>query len=268
MTTIELNDSCTINIPLSEPSSIEAFFLFGLHKCGSSLLNKIFVDICRAKQIPYISIPEIAFKQGIATNVWNGNKALNKMILDGYCLRGFRHYPKFLETNNIVNQRKKILLVRDPRDALVSAYFSFANSHRLPESGQLLADMQKSREALKNIDVERYVLANAPKVREAFNRYHDHLSNDFLLKTYRYEDIIFDKYNWITDMLDFLELPIAKSKISEIANKHNIVPSSEDINRHVRKVKPGDHRDKLSPECISQTNEILAEILARYKYEH
>jgi len=267
MTEIKLNNSQTIDIPLKEPASIEAFFLFGLHKCGSSLLNKIFVDLCRAAKIPFISIPEIAFKHGIPTKVWEDNVALNEVILDGYCLRGYRHYPPFLESNQLVNRRKKILLVRDPRDAVVSAYFSFAKSHRLPESGQLLEDMQKSREAMKNIDIENYVLANAPRVKNAFNRYHDNFADDPLLKTYRYEDIIFDKYNWIMDMLGFLNLSLDESKVTEIANKHNIVPTTEDTSRHVRKVKPGDHRDKLTPKCIAQINEILAEVLERYDYE-
>lgn len=268
MPEIKLNDDSTLDISLNKPASIEAFFLFGLHKCGSSLLNKIFVDLCKVINIPCVSIPEAAFKQGIPTSVWDGNESLNKMILDGYCVRGFRHFPDFLASNNLISQRRKILLVRDPRDALVSAYFSFAKSHRLPETGQLLVDLQKSRAALKNIDIESYVIANAPKVKDAFDKYYSHLADDPLLNTYRYEDIIFDKYNWITDMLSFLNLSLEESAIDKIANKHNIVPSTEDTSLHVRKVKPGDHRDKLSSDCIAKINKILAEVLERHSYEY
>ena len=268
MPVIKLNDDSSLDIALGEPALIEAFFLFGLHKCGSSLLNKIFVDVCKASKIPHISIPEAAFKQGIPTSIWDGNESLNEMILDGYCLRGFRHFPDFLLNNQLINQRKKIFLVRDPRDALVSAYFSFAQSHRLPETGQLLVDLQKSRAALKDIDIESYVIANAPKVKDAFNKYHNHLTDDSWLKIYRYEDIIFDKYNWIMDMLRFLNLSLEESTIDQIANKHNIVPSTEDTSSHVRKVKPGDHQDKLSSDCITKINEILAEVLERHNYQY
>ena len=268
MPELKLNNNCTINLSLSEPASIEAFFLFGLHKCGSSLLQKIFVDVCTELQIPDISIPEAAFKQGISTPIWSGNESLNDVIRDGYCVRGFRDFPSFLAGNKLLPQRKKILLVRDPRDALVSAYFSFAQSHPLPKKGQLLADIEKQRADIMGMDIESYVVNNAPTFKNAFNKYQHNIGDNPLLKTYRYEDIIFDKYNWIKDMLNFLDLSLEESKIDEIAKKHNIVPIAEDTSSHVRKVKPGDHREKLSAECIAKINEVLAEVLDRHNYEH
>lgn len=268
MTQVELNDSCAINIPFENPASVEAFFIFGLHKCGSTLLNKIFVDICKHCEIPSISIPEIAFKQGMPTHLWEKCQSLNSIVVDGYCHRGFRHYPQFLNDNKLINQRKKILLVRDPRDAIVSAYFSFAKSHTLPKSGKLLDDITKSRQLLRNIPLEDYALTKAVNVKKAFNIYHDNLSHNSLLKIYKYEDIIFDKYNWISEMVEFLGFSISNEQILSIANMHDILPSSEDENQHIRKVKPGDHIDKLSLECISRINKILADVLERYNYEH
>ena len=141
MPTVNLHPSSVIDIPLQTPAAIDAFFLFGIHKCGSSLLNMIFVDICGILDIPSVAIPELAFEQGIPTETYDNCLALNSTIADGYCHRGYRHFPLFLKENQLLAQRKKILLVRDPRDAIVSAYFSFAKSHILPESGELLAEM-------------------------------------------------------------------------------------------------------------------------------
>ena len=266
MTTVSLDSSSTIEIQLEQPAAIDAFFLFGIHKCGSSLLNKLFVDICRINQIPDVPIPELAFQQGIPTEAWDNCTDLNSTILDGYCHRGYRHFPLFLTQSTLLNQRKKILLVRDPRDAIVSAYFSFAKSHVLPKSGELLDNMLKSRENLKNMELESYAVAQVPGVKAAFNRYHDNLNNDELLKVYRYEDVIFEKENWITDMVNYLGLTLKPAQIKRIAEKHDIVPSSEDASQHIRRVKPGDHQEKLSPECIAQLNELLAEVLDRYNY--
>ena len=158
------------------------------------------------------------------------------------------------------------MLIRDPRDAIVSAYFSFANSHKPPAKGLALEQFNQRREYLKSIDLETYVLEHSRQVKLAFNRYNRYLNKDSLLKVYRYEDIIFDKLNWITDMLQFLNLSLNSNQIKKIASKHDIVPSSEDINQHIRKVKPGDYQDKLSPECIRKLNEILSDVLARYSY--
>jgi hypothetical protein len=267
MVSIKLDDSYTLDIPIPDSASKDAFFIFGLHKCGSSLMNKVFVDVCRSVRIPSISIPEVAFKQGIPTKLWETNDDINSVIQDGYCYRGFRHYPVFLEKNKLINERKKILLVRDPRDAIVSAYFSFAKSHRLPESGQLLEDMVKSRQVLQSIAIEDYALSRASQVKDAFNRYNQYFTKDSLLKVYRYEDIIFNKFEWIKSMLDFLNLSLEDNKIKEIAQKHDIIPSNEDVEQHIRKAKPGDHKEKLSSECISKLNEILSDILERYDYQ-
>lgn len=267
MSTIQLGSESIINIPLEKAADIEAFFIFGIHKSGSSLLNKIFVDICRILDIPSVPIPELAFEQGIPTETWDNCTSLNSTIIDGYCHRGYRHFPLFLRESSLLKQRKKILLVRDPRDAIVSAYFSFSKSHILPESGELLDQMLKSRRNLQNMELENYAIAQAVNVKEAFDRYHQYLPNDAQLKVYRYEDVIFDKANWISDMLDFLNLTLKKAQIVRIGEKHNIVPQSEEAGKHIRKVTPGDHREKLSSECIDKLNEILSEVLERYNYE-
>lgn len=268
MVLIKLDDSCNLDVQIKEPSSIDAFFIFGIHKCGSSLMNKVFVDICDSLEIPGISIPEAAFQQGIPTPSWETDKALNSIIKDGYCYRGFRHYPAFLDNNKLLAQRKKILLVRDPRDAIVSAYFSFTKSHRLPETGQLLEDMVKRRQTMQGLELENYALSRVSQVKEAFNKYHQVFSHDPLLKVYRYEDIIFNKFNWIKNMLAFLDLSLEDDRIEMIAKKHDIVPGQEDSEKHIRKVKPGDHKEKLSPECISKLNTTLQDILERYNYPH
>ena len=266
MTTVLLDSSSTIEINLDKPAAIDAFFIFGIHKCGSSLLNKLMVDICRINQIPDVPIPELAFEQSIPTEAWDNCADLNSTILDGYCHRGYRHFPMFLAENKILNQRKKILLVRDPRDAIISAYFSFAKSHILPESGKLLDDMLKTRENMNRTKIESFCVAQAPGVKAAFDRFHDYLNNDELLKVYRYEDVIFDKENWIKDILNYLGLTLKPVQIQRIAERHNIVPQAENASQHIRKVKPGDHVEKLTPECIARLNELLAPVLDRYNY--
>lgn len=267
MTTIQLDPKSVIDITLEPPADIEGFFIFGIHKSGSSLLNKIFVDICRILDIPSVPLPELAFQQSIQTKAWDDCTSLNSVILDGYCHRGYRHFPLFLKDSELLDRRKKILLVRDPRDAIVSAYFSFAKSHVLPQSGQLKDDMLKARRNMQNMELENYAVAQAVNVKEAFDRYHQYLVDDSTLKVYRYEDVIFDKPNWIADMLDFLGLTLRKGQINRIAEKHNVVPQTEEPTQHIRRVTPGDHKEKLGNECIAKLNEILADILARYNYE-
>ncbi len=268
MNVVELNSQSKINISLEPPSDVEAFFIFGIHKCGSSLMNKIFVDICRILDIPSLAIPEIAFAQGIPTEVWDSSSSLTSVVRDGYCHRGYRHFPIFFKDSMVFQQRKKILLVRDPRDAIVSSYFSFAKSHNLPKSGDLLQEMLQTRQNLQNTALENYAVDHAVNVKASFEQYNQHLSNDSKLKIYRYEDVIFDKENWIIDMLNFLNLNLRPVQIVRMAKQHNRIPKAESPTKHIRKVTPGDYKEKLSAQCIAKINHILQDVLARYSYEY
>ena len=56
------------------------------------------------------------------------------MIVPGRVYGGFRSMPLVFAQSELYRRSRKILLVRDPRDALVSEYFSLAYSHGLPEA--------------------------------------------------------------------------------------------------------------------------------------
>ena len=267
MPKVEISDSQIIDVTLDEPADIQAFLLFGIHKCGSTLMNKVFMDICRHTNIPYVAISKAAFQEGIPASVWGKCESLNSILMDGYCYGGFRSLSPFMRGNDFVNQRKKILLVRDPRDAIVSAYFSFSKSHRKPGGGAALKKFLEMREKIQELDIESYAIEHSAQVKRAFNNYHKHFGQDPLLKVYRYEDIIFNKESWITDMLDFLDISLEAEQVTAIAKKHDIVPGAENSDQHIRKVKPGDHREKLTSETIDKLNNSLSDILERYGYE-
>jgi hypothetical protein len=266
MVGIRLNESTVLNIPLEPPAPIDAFFIFGMHKGGSSLLNAIFYDLCELLQIPSIAMPELAFEQGIPSHIWEPLLVLNHLIGDGYCYRGFRNFPLFMESNSLLSQRKKILLVRDPRDAIVSAYFSFAWSHPAPAQGELSESVESDRKTFQQLNIEQFAKLYTQQLKVNLEQYERVFSNDPLLKVYRYEDIIFNKFEWIKDMLEFLQLSLPEQQILDLANRHHLVPQAEEVGSHIRKVVPGDYLEKLSPDYIHHLNQTLSDILERYGY--
>ena len=67
----------------------------------------------------------------------------SRIFLDrGYCYGGFRFLPESFEIP-ILGQVKSLLLVRDPRDMLVSHYFSTRSSHPAPGSKSTLTTSMK-----------------------------------------------------------------------------------------------------------------------------
>jgi hypothetical protein len=259
---IYTRDQQEVKLEISSPANVASFFVFAIPKSGSVLQDEVLEDVCRYFEIPAISIAKTAFREGIEEGKF-GEEICELFVKKGYCYYGFRYFPPYLN-NFDIKHFKKILLVRDPRDILVSHYFSMKKSHPLPQ-GRMGDQLSQLRQKLSEVDIDSYVLENAERFASIFRAYAR--IEDENLKLFRYEDIIFAKRQWISDVLAFLDLKMEEAHIAEIARKHDIFPDQENIDSHIRKVTPGDYKEKLKPSTIETLNELLEDILLKYRYE-
>lgn len=270
---ILLENKNKFKIDLPQTIDKECAFILGVRKSGSTLLNKIILDLCYYNKFPTYSIADRAFEQNLLFAEWQNNQELNEIIQDGIFYIGFRSLPQFLLQNSLFKKRKKIFLVRDPRDSIVSEYFSVAYSHSLPKvensnTGGAREDILRRRKESKFQEIDEYVLKNAPAMNRTIMEYIKALKfDDPKLQLYRYEDIITNKQFWIEEMARFLELELPKSLLDNILDRLDIIPSKETSNNFVRKALPGDHKEKLTTKTIDELNGIFSEILNEFDYQ-
>ena len=132
--TLRMIDGKDLRLQLPEPSHRESFFVFGAHKSGSTLLHNIFVDLCNTVKIPHVNYEGEIFRYGYSVKDVVTTDALFEQ--HGYGYIGFRT-PHLLDHSTLdLYRTKNILLVRDPRDALTSHYFSLRYSHAIPDTGR------------------------------------------------------------------------------------------------------------------------------------
>ena len=67
---------------------------------------------------------------------------------------------------------------------------------------------------------------------------------------YRYEDVIFNKRNWVAQITGHLETGMSQEQCDRIADRHDLRPENENPDAHVRNVTPGNYREKLSSDSI------------------
>lgn len=248
-----------------------------MHKSGSSLFFGLLKDICNESielslkhKKSYLSIPGILFKQGLGDKqLSNPNLPVeydlnvgNPNVIYG----GFRFVPAFfhgdIENNAIISG-----LVRDPRDALTSLYFSMLKSHVVPP-GKAGEELLRKREELKKIGIDEYINTQIDaKFWLLRQRRIADLAKEDGTKFWRYEDVIFNKKEWIDEILDRVEIELPCESKEKILKKRDVLPSEENVDSHIRKVTPGDHKDKLSAETIDRLNEHFSEILSYWRYE-
>ncbi|MEQ9301131.1 MAG: sulfotransferase domain-containing protein [Cyclobacteriaceae bacterium] len=247
-------------IELPKPSLIESFFVFSLVKAGSTLINNIVKEICDHNRISTISIYDQAFIQGIRTR--NVPSAVKRIILDrGYGYLGFRHYFPFNDPPDL-SRNKKILLVRDPRDILVSLYFSNYFSHVVPKEGEARQAFIRLRtESITSID--SFVLQKAESLLSEYKVYLQQIAQP-LWKIYKYEDIIYQKRTWVEDLAQYLDLEMNDDLLRNILRNYDIFPAVEDQNSHIRQVHPGNFKKHLKHETISNLDYKFHDILKSF----
>jgi len=165
---------------------------------------------------------------------------------------------------------KVVLVVRDPRDALVSGYFSIVYSHPLPpKESDIREGFIKNRQQAQAENIDQYVLRNSEKI---YDIYHDYIHR--LIEKYphvyvcKYEDMISDFETWLTQLVEYTELDIAPElKQQFIREHHQKTPQNEDPNKHLRKGKSGDYKTKLQTETIDTLNIKFKEILNYFYYQ-
>jgi tetratricopeptide (TPR) repeat protein len=244
-----------------------SYFAFSIYKAGSTLLTSILqlaLDSDRNPR-PKVNISQQLFNVGIDGRDWMPDENLDRVVLPGYYYIGFREYAPFLDKNLLFKRSRKVLLVRDPRDVLVSYYYSVLKSHTITE-GDFGKSQQEFRAQVAQLEIDTFVKQQCEWIRGIYQAYIELLGNTKNVRMYKYEEVIFSKVAWINNLLNYLEIDIEPERRRFISKQVNIIPQSEDPSRHIRTAVPGDHVKKLQPETIDYLNQALEPILKYYDY--
>ncbi len=154
---------------------------------------------------------------------------------------------------------KLILHLRDPRDVLVSMFYSWSYSHPGVDEGL--------RERLIERGLEEFVRRESVGLKKKYDLYvRDYLSlpGTVLLK---YEDFVLDRPSWLGGLLNACGIDPDQRYYQRLAKDNPAAKvRQEDKYSHIRKAAPGDHREKLESETIAKLNDDWAEILGALGY--
>jgi hypothetical protein len=244
-----------------------ACFAFSVHKAGSTLMHEMIRDACAACNIPAISLPDLFFQQGTLDSEWAVDPKLLEHIQDGRVYYGFRYLPEFLlKPASPLQRRKSVLLVRDPRDILVSQYFSFGvpnGSHVVPSaSSQSFRDAAIPKE---NVEINNYVLNSAPSLHLKLVAYNNHLMSGNV-RLFRYEEIYYNKHQFLQGIFEHFNIAVPAQVVNQVAGQHDIRPTLENPKKHIRQGAPGDHRRKLRSDTIAQLTDQFHDIGQSFGY--
>jgi hypothetical protein len=163
-----------------------------------------------------------------------------------------------------------LLMLRDPRDVLVSEYYSIAYNHVAPYRPSAKYDeFISQRRTAQSMTIDEYVIKDSDRLYEILHRY-----KRLLIDTQRhvyvttYEKMLADFQRWLTELLDRCGLPITNEFREALVQEHERMrPKEEDVRRHLRKGQAEDYKEKLKKETIDYLDRKFASILEEFGYD-
>jgi hypothetical protein len=244
-------------------SDRQSVLAFSIRKAGSTMLYDILRVLAPAAGLTFVSISDELFLRGVDEDLID----LQTKFRDrGYCYGGFRKFPHYPVP--ILDSVKSILLIRDPRDTLVSAYFSATESHVSPGAeGALRERFNAQREVARSAPIDEWVLENCWSFGRRIEGY---LGQHFLSRPnvviYRYEDVVFRKRAWIEDIIGWYEWDVLPDAIEQALQLVDVFPEEPDSSKHIRQVTPGNHLSLLRPSTRERLSSVLGSYLRLFGY--
>jgi hypothetical protein len=255
-----------VDFHIRDDATRPAWFAFGLRKSGSSIMNAMVNALADMNGITYVDVAGKLFEKGVLVRNWQRDTAMAALLRPGNLFGGFRNAPGGLLGHPLLEAGPKILLVRDPRDALVSDYFSSAYSHSLPEGGEARGAVLQERWNALRASIGEWVVQRAPNFRQTMRDYDPFVALPGM-RVYRYEDAILRKRWFLEDVCMHFGWRVGAVQLDQILGWADVMPGEEKPTEFIRKVTPGDHRDKLDGPTVAKLNEMFADELARYGYQ-
>jgi hypothetical protein len=252
--------------------------VFTLHKSASMFIHRQCELLCARSGIAYHS-PNLPGSGLDARRLFTDKEIWRSRHGCFAPLRFFVDIPR-------IEDYSVILHLRDPRDVLVSMFYSYCYIH----PGEIQPNTGYRRKVAE-AGIDAFVLGKASPNSSSYRgdygtgghvedlignlqrRYCDYLDrlvgkpNVMLLK---YEEMVGDYPAWLQKFVAPFPIDDKRRIVEElVARRRTLFPKRDlDVMSHVRHVTPGDHKDKLQASTIRRLDEIFAGTLEQLGYSN
>jgi hypothetical protein len=239
------------------------------HKCASTFISNLFDVILKRSDYDLIDY---------AGAIWNARDKINptspyevfleQAYTDLYSLNGKIYAPqrRYLDFPGR-SKFKHIFFLRDPRDILVSSYFSMAFTHSEPSNSIARDRFLSRRNEIKEQDIDDYVLVQAEEWVVPLYKQYKELRETSETYIYLKYDVFADNTpEFVKTISEFLGLNPSREDMELLTKNASPVQSIEVMN-HKRSGKTGQYLQKLRPTTVEKLNYILSEVLFDWEFK-
>jgi hypothetical protein len=243
----------------------QSCLFFTVHKCASTFVNRLLWALTDASDYELRDLESAVWLLGDQVDTSGNYQPIFEQHYDRlFRLRGEIYAPQRKPLDFPGRERfKHIFFLRDPRDVLVSAYYSFAFSHAAPVNRKAHEAFLRHRDEMLAQGIDEYALRASHgwvlDVYEGYRRMHNSASESLFLS---YEEFTGDTGAFIDRIADFLGVGVPQEKKVQLVKAASPIQSATRIHSHKRSGKSGQYLTELRPETIEALNEIFADVLS------
>ena len=186
------------------------------------------------------------------------HREVGRFVAEGRFYAPLRYYVDVPELQNY----KVVVVLRDPRDVLVSRYYSEKFAHVRADT-RFLAHCEE----VEKMELDEFALAFADDVGGHYRFFMEHAPDLEHALFVSYEEVISDFEGFLSKVNEYAGLGCPAERVREIADKESFRVTSEDKYAHKRSVKARNFEEKLQPETIGALNVQLADVLKHFGWE-
>lgn len=236
-----------------------AYVYVSYHKCATQFTERVLRAVCD--------------QYGLRARTYDSRhekvRALSLLRTDFLMLTDYSSSMVSLESLGA----RGVYVIRDPRDILVSMYFSHRSSHAMNHP-----EIKRNRLALANLDVEdglTYLMRESRFFRRIMHELEAWGRRDLGFHETTFEKLTADSHVEFTNILAFLELPMETGALAEILERYSFSAlkaewaarnPGEEYN-HYRRGKAGDWRKHLVGRAGEEFRARFGDLVVRLGYE-
>jgi hypothetical protein len=240
-------------------STKTSIIFFTAHKCVSSYIKRIIKLL--AEDYRMIHIDFESYFKNLKKNNWE--KFSDKIFLEAVFKKQGYYYGSFKTYRNIPNleEYKIVLMLRDPRDILVSQYLSISSKNSLYFRG-----VNKIQQRNTFISIDDYVLESAKILKTIYETYCSKFIGKDNVLFFKYEDMLSNYDHWIEKLSKHIKLDVNHKLIQSIKHNDNFNINLEKEYIYKTILNPGEYKDNLKKSTIQKLNEIFAKVDSKLDY--
>ena len=239
------------------------------HKCASTFVDRLFELILKNSDYSFVDYAGAILQAGDKLDVGTPyENFLEQTYSDLYSLQGKIYGPQRKPLDFPGRDKfKHIFFLRDPRDVLISSYFSSGFTHREPSNTADREVFINKRKNIQQIGLDVYTLEEAnswiiPLYRQ-YKQLRDTSESNIYLK---YDLFIENTSEFIQKISKYLNINPSKKNIDLLVGEANPIQDVE-VMKHQRSGKTGQYLEKLHPDTVEKLNYTLAKTLADWEFE-